>query len=78
MLKNCKKKSKIHIMSVQVDASGEIIVMTECACPWKEHLFDLEEEKGIEGVIKFTLYSDSNGSWRVQCVPDKTKNFTNR
>jgi uncharacterized UPF0160 family protein len=62
----------------EVDASGEIILMTECACPWKEHLFGLEEEKGIEGVIKFTLYADLNGTWRVQCVPEKTKNFTNR
>ena len=25
-------------------------------CPWKEHLYDLEAEVGIEGQIKFCLY----------------------
>lgn len=25
-------------------------------CPWKEHLYDLEAEQGIEGQILYVLY----------------------
>ena len=25
-------------------------------CPWKSHLFDLEEERGIAGAFKYCLY----------------------
>ncbi|XP_062504308.1 MYG1 exonuclease-like isoform X1 [Corticium candelabrum] len=62
----------------EVDSSGEIIVLEQCGCPWKEHLYDLEDEMGIEGIIKFALFGDSNGAWRVQCVPEKSQSFSNR
>ena len=52
--------------SFQVDPSGEIIEFTEGGCPWKEHLFDLEKELEVEVPIKFAVFSDQNGKWRVQ------------
>ncbi|KAK8944566.1 hypothetical protein KSP39_PZI008314 [Platanthera zijinensis] len=57
-----------------VDPSGEIMVLNRF-CPWKLHLFELEEELKIEPPIKYVLYQDDRSkSWRVQAVavsPDK-------
>ena len=38
-----------------VDASGEIVKLISY-CPWKEHIYDLEEELQISPLIKFCLY----------------------
>ncbi|XP_063229389.1 MYG1 exonuclease isoform X3 [Bacillus rossius redtenbacheri] len=54
----------------QVHPSGEVIQFPGGkACPWKEHLFELEKQLNIEPTIKFVLFKDINNSWRVQCVP---------
>ncbi|XP_048339030.1 MYG1 exonuclease-like, partial [Sphaerodactylus townsendi] len=62
----------------KVDPSGEIVVLAQGGCPWKEHLFNLEQELGIEKPIKFVLYTDLSGKWRVQCVPVGLHTFQNR
>eukprot|EP01112_Ceratiomyxa_fruticulosa_P000449 TRINITY_DN1040_c0_g1_i1.p1 TRINITY_DN1040_c0_g1~~TRINITY_DN1040_c0_g1_i1.p1 ORF type:complete len:331 (-),score=63.21 TRINITY_DN1040_c0_g1_i1:161-1153(-) len=56
--------------------TGEIIVLSKY-CPWKDHLFTLEKEQGIENTIKFVLFSDNSG-WRIQCVPINDSSFINR
>lgn len=56
-----------------VDPSGKIIVLAQ-ACPWKEHLFDLETEEKV----MFTIYPDSGGSYRIQAVPIEPSSFTSR
>ncbi|XP_069762237.1 MYG1 exonuclease isoform X1 [Narcine bancroftii] len=60
------------------DESGEIMVLKQGGCPWKEHLFELEKELKIEPPIKFILYMDLQGHWRVQCVPETPKSFRSR
>ncbi len=50
---------------VQVHSSGSILHF-EILCPWKQHLFDIEKAKDLEEAIKFVLYSDQNGQYRVQ------------
>ncbi|MGH0167503.1 UNVERIFIED_CONTAM: hypothetical protein FKN15_062159 [Acipenser sinensis] len=62
----------------QVDVGGEVVVFTQGGCPWKEHLFNLEQELGIETTVKFVLYPDQSGQWRVQCVPAGPHTFQNR
>ncbi|CAM5124712.1 unnamed protein product [Natator depressus] len=62
----------------KVDPSGEILVFSQGGCPWKEHLFSLESELGVEKPIKFVLYADQSGQWRVQCVPAGLHTFQNR
>lgn len=47
-------------------------------CPWKDHLFDLEEEMGIVGKIKFVVFYDTTDSWRVQGVPIQPDSFVCR
>nr|XP_006629429.2 PREDICTED: UPF0160 protein MYG1, mitochondrial [Lepisosteus oculatus] len=62
----------------QVDPSGEVVVLDQGGCPWKEHLFSLEKELAVEPLIKFVLYPDQSGQWRVQCVPMGLHTFQNR
>nr|XP_020492416.1 UPF0160 protein MYG1, mitochondrial [Labrus bergylta] len=62
----------------QVDPSGEVVLFSLGGCPWKEHLFSLEKELQVETPIKFVLYADQNGQWRVQCVPAGLNTFQNR
>eukprot|EP00244_Chara_vulgaris_P011890 TRINITY_DN6041_c0_g2_i1.p1 TRINITY_DN6041_c0_g2~~TRINITY_DN6041_c0_g2_i1.p1 ORF type:complete len:335 (-),score=52.87 TRINITY_DN6041_c0_g2_i1:184-1188(-) len=58
--------------------SGEILVLDRF-CPWKLHLFDLEQELKIDPSIKYCLYQDDrSGSWRVQAVSVAPGNFESR
>jgi len=65
----------------EVHPSQRILVLPQ-ACPWKDHIFDIEEELAINGVTVPTLYvlfeDTTGGSWRVQCVPENAASFTNR
>lgn len=62
----------------KVDASGEIMCLSQGGCPWKDHLFTLEKELEISPLIKYVLYTDTAGKWRVQCVPKLLGSFENR
>ncbi|OMO93557.1 Metal-dependent protein hydrolase [Corchorus olitorius] len=57
-----------------IDSSGEIMVLTR-SCPWKLHIFELEEELKIDTTIKYVIYQDDRSeNWRLQAVavsPDK-------
>lgn len=58
----------------EVDDSGKIIVLNQF-CPWKEHLYEVEKAKGIEGQIEFVLFKDSSNTWRVSTVPVSSTSF---
>jgi len=60
-----------------VDPSGEILLL-ERFCPWKEHLSILEEEGRLGDTIKYVLFADTSGSWRVQCMSKSGSSFENR
>ena len=62
----------------EIDPSGEIIKFSSGGMPWKGHLYDLEAKYDIEGKIKFVLYEDQGGMWRVQAVTVKGTAFANR
>ncbi|KAA8498627.1 UPF0160 protein C27H6.8 [Porphyridium purpureum] len=61
------------------DSSGNILVL-EQFCPWKAHLFDLEEELAIPAAERplFVIYADYGKSWRVQAVPETESSFKSR
>lgn len=73
-----------------VDPSGEIICLTSGGLPWKKHLYNLERQHGISithrdknananvPLIKYVLYTDQGGMWRIQCVSEENAGFTNR
>ncbi|XP_050679586.1 MYG1 protein [Leptidea sinapis] len=61
-----------------IHKSGSIIEFTE-HIPWKEHLYDLEEELGlINKEIKYVLFNDKPKSWRVQAVAVSLGSFITR
>lgn len=51
----------------KVDPSGEIIVLSQTV-PWKEHLFQLEEEMNVSPLIKYAVF-EADDNYRVQCMP---------
>lgn len=61
----------------EIHKSGQILQFNE-RFPWKEHLFDLEEEMNIGHEIKFVLFNDKPNSWRVQAVPVNPTSFVTR
>lgn len=58
--------------------SGEILVFSNGGCPWKEHLTELEEEEGVGDLVKFVLFTDQHGNWRVRSVPKEVNSFESR
>ncbi|OQV23260.1 UPF0160 protein MYG1, mitochondrial [Hypsibius exemplaris] len=62
----------------QVDPSGEIVRFTVGGCPWQDHVFQIERERQLEPNIKFAIYEDDNGQWRVQAVPVSQGSFASR
>jgi uncharacterized UPF0160 family protein len=59
-------------------ASGQILALDSGGLPWKGHLYDLEKIHKVDPLIKFVLYQDVSGMWRVQAVTVEGSAFTNR
>lgn len=58
--------------------SGEILLLKKF-CPWKGNLSEIEKETQTEGLIKFVIFADGNGSaFRVSTVPPKADSFDMR
>ncbi|KAF5731299.1 hypothetical protein HS088_TW19G00906 [Tripterygium wilfordii] len=61
-----------------IDSSGEIMMLTK-SCPWKLHIYELEEEMKICPLIKYVIYQDDrNQKWQVQAVAVSPDNFESR
>ncbi|CAO0792251.1 unnamed protein product [Mucor circinelloides] len=67
--------------ATDVHPSGRVIALDR-SCPWKEHLLDLEKERGLvnDKSVLYVLYPESSpeGNWRIQCVPLRPEGFENR
>ena len=60
----------------EVHASGRILDFGDTCCPYKEHLFELEEEQSLAGQILYVLFEDgTNKNWRVGTVPVHPQSF---
>ena len=79
----CWLPARSHVRSAlealsTVDASCQIMRL-EVVSPWKEHLYQLEEEMALSKQVLFCLYKDDReGKWRVQAVSVSTTSFDNR
>eukprot|EP00933_Yihiella_yeosuensis_P036438 TRINITY_DN3018_c1_g1_i1.p1 TRINITY_DN3018_c1_g1~~TRINITY_DN3018_c1_g1_i1.p1 ORF type:complete len:348 (+),score=72.15 TRINITY_DN3018_c1_g1_i1:77-1045(+) len=62
----------------EVHPSGQILWLESGGLPWKGHVYTLERESGIEGELKFVLYPDGTGMWRLQAISVEHRPFTNR
>jgi len=63
---------------METDPSGEVLKFESGGMPWKSHLYELEREYKLETLIKFVLYTDQSGMWRIQAVTVEGKQFENR
>jgi len=73
--------AKVLQTRFEVHASGRVLDFSVVGgVPWKEHLFELEVEEGLkdDSNILYTIYTDQNGLWRIQCVPVRARSFENR
>jgi len=61
-----------------VHSSGQIICLSSGGMPWKDHLYALEREIGMANLVKFVLFTDQSGMWRVQAVTVEGTLFENR
>ena len=61
-----------------VDASGEIICLPSGGLPWKNEVYELEQEYALDTLIKYVLYTDQSNMWRIQCVSVEGKACENR
>lgn len=66
------------VPSPQVDASGQVLELSQGGCPWKEHLFQLERELALPRPLQLVLFPDRSGQWRVQSVPTAPHSFQSR
>lgn len=62
----------------EVHASGKVILLESGGMPWRDHVYALEREMGIPRSIRFVLFKDQAGMWRVQAVTEEGTLFTNR
>lgn len=69
--------SKAICNRLNIHKSGEILEL-ETPCPWKEHLFSLEEEVKIKGIPKYVIMQNAEDDWRVICVPNTPSSFVCR
>ncbi|XP_026286483.1 MYG1 exonuclease [Frankliniella occidentalis] len=62
----------------KVHESGQIMEL-KTFCPWKEHFFELAKELEIvPSSINFVLFNGTDGSWRVQGVPEDATSFVGK
>lgn len=71
IVQNAMKERQTH------RPEGDVLVLHQ-ACPWTSHLFEIEEELGIKGHVKYVLYTDQQKQWRIQSVPLDEGGFDNR
>lgn len=60
-----------------IDPSQQIIKLGQ-TCPWQAHIFPIEEAREAKGVVKYVIFQDLKGAWRVQAVPTEEGSFANR
>lgn len=65
----------------QYDGEGRIMVLSGQSCPWKDHLYMLEEEAGGASKVLYVLYPEKptpDAKWRIQTVPVTKDSFESR
>lgn len=74
-----KSRSDVH-------SSGRILILPQGGVPWKEHLYNFEQEVSAGGSddsaqVYYVLYPESaaeDAKWRVQCVSESEGSFISR
>lgn len=64
-------------------SSGQLLVLPRAGIPWKEHLYNIEQEAGLtaDQHVLFVLYPEKEepgSKWRIQAVSKDMSSFENR
>ena len=74
--------SPAQVQSFHVRSFSFFSCVFETFLPWKEHLFELEEEQPQtitpDNRPIYVIYPDESGKWRVQAVPVAPESFESR
>ena len=67
----------------QNDPSGQLMVLPRAGIPWKEHLYDIEDETRVpeDKKVLYVLYPEKEepgSKWRIQAVSKDFVSFQNR
>lgn len=67
----------------QEHPSGQLLVLPRAGIPWKEHLYNIEQEAGLaaDKQILFVIYAEKEepgSKWRIQTVSKDMSSFENR
>ncbi|KAJ5369616.1 UPF0160 protein MYG1 [Penicillium cosmopolitanum] len=67
----------------EAHSSGRILILPQGGVPWKEHLYNFEQEAQAAGAeqVYYVLYPESaaeDAKWRVQCVSESEGSFVSR
>jgi uncharacterized UPF0160 family protein len=69
----------LNAMKARADIHpSNAILFIPTACPWKDHVFEVEQEMKCIGSVLYVVFGDSGGSWRVQAVPTDPHSFGQR
>ena len=63
------------------DSEGRIVVLKRQSAPWKDHLYNLEDQQPEGGKVLYVLYPEKptpDAKWRIQCVPQTKDSFQSR
>ncbi|KAK4133794.1 metal-dependent protein hydrolase [Trichocladium antarcticum] len=65
----------------EYDGEGRIVVLKRQSAPWKDHLYNLEDQQPEAGKVLYVLYPEKptpDAKWRIQCVPQTKDSFQSR
>ncbi|CAK7275442.1 hypothetical protein SEPCBS57363_006683 [Sporothrix epigloea] len=62
----------------EFDSEGRLLIFRHQSCPWKDHLYTLEDQASEGSKVLYVLYPDKEERWRVQCVPAAKDSFVSR
>ena len=73
----CPARNLVFKACLQAKLENRILEL-EQYIPWKDHIFDFEEENNCKGRFIYVLYPDDMGFWRIHAVPEYPGSFNTR
>ncbi|TAQ85000.1 hypothetical protein B7494_g6673 [Chlorociboria aeruginascens] len=72
---------KAYAKRLEHDPKGRLLVFDGQSVPWKDHLYNLEEQNGSDAKTLYVLYPEKpmpDAKWRIQAVPVTKDSFESR
>lgn len=75
-----QKFRDLFLKRKEFDPSGQLVFIEGDGVVWKSIIYELEEEAGCPGEVKFVVYENKSdtSSWRLTAVPASYRSFASR